>query len=186
VGLWIVRNLPGGGIYLRCRETFVHCEKHYRVGLLRRRLVMRILMGGFLISKYICCVVLMIGLCANLAASTKDQGTGSTFSHIGYNGPVVGPIVGALAGVVVIAVVVVYYSKKRAITGCVAAGANGMTVTDEKDRRIYPLSGDTADIKPGERMKLRGRKVKSKGPDKALGWQATKVSKDFGVCPAQP
>jgi hypothetical protein len=147
---------------------------------------MRILMGGFLISKYICCVVLMIGFCANLSATTNDQGTGSTFSHIGYDGPVVGPIVGALAGLVAITVVVIYYSKKRTITGCVAAGSNGMTLTDEKDRRTYALSGDTADIKPGERMKLRGKKVKSKGPDKTLGWEAKKVSKDFGVCPAQP
>jgi hypothetical protein len=139
-----------------------------------------------LITKHIACIVLMIGLCANLLASTNDQGAGSTFSHIGYDGPVVGPIMGALAGVVAIALVVVYYSKKRAITGCVAAGANGMTLTDEKDKRIYALSGDTTDIKPGERMKLRGRKVKSKGPDKTLGWEAKKVSKDFGVCPAQP
>ena len=60
-----------------------------------------------------------------------------------------------------------------------------MTVTDEEDRKEDLLSGDTADIKPGDRMKLQGKKVKPKGPDKTLDWEAKKVTKDFGVCQRQ-
>jgi hypothetical protein len=58
-----------------------------------------------------------------------------------------------------------------------------MTLVDEKDKQIYMLSGDTTDIKPGDRMKLQGKKVKSKPPDKTLGWEASQVTKNFGACP---
>jgi hypothetical protein len=57
-----------------------------------------------------------------------------------------------------------------------------MTVTDEKDKQIYALSGNTTGIKPGDRMKLQGRKEKARGPDKMLVWEAKEVTKDFGVC----
>jgi hypothetical protein len=57
-----------------------------------------------------------------------------------------------------------------------------MSLSDEKDKRVYVLSGDTAGIKPGDRMKLKGKKVKLPGPEKTVGWEATKVAKDFGVC----
>ena len=55
-----------------------------------------------------------------------------------------------------------------------------MTITDEKDKQIYALSGDTAGIKPGNRMKLQGKKVKA--ADKTVVWEAKAVTKDFGVC----
>ena len=60
-----------------------------------------------------------------------------------------------------------------------------MTITDEKDKQVYALSGNTAGIKPGDRMKLQGKKVKSKGADKTLVWEAKAVPKDFGVCEPQ-
>ena len=89
--------------------------------------------------------------------------------------------VAATVGVVA-TVLVIHYSKKRAITGCVNSGTDGMTLTDEKDSRIYSLSGDTTGIKPGDRMKLKGTKVKPKGPDKTLVWVTKEVGKDFGAC----
>jgi hypothetical protein len=115
-----------------------------------------------------------------LAAPANAQGFPE--GKIGYGGPIVAPIVGAIAAVAVVTVMVIHYSKKSAITGCVNSGGNGMTLTDEKDKQIYALSGDTADIKPGDRIKLQGKKVKPKGPDKTLVWEAKKVIKDFGVC----
>jgi hypothetical protein len=72
--------------------------------------------------------------------------------------------------------------KKIVITGCVISGENGMTVTDEEDRKIYALTGNTTDIKPGDRMKLEGKKVKPKSPDETFVWEAKEVIKDFGVC----
>jgi len=91
-------------------------------------------------------------------------------------------IVAVGAGLVVATVLIIHYSKKRAITGCVTSGENGMMVTDEKDKQTYALSGDTAGIKPDERMKLRGKKVKARNHDKTIMWEVREVSGDFGVC----
>jgi hypothetical protein len=83
---------------------------------------------------------------------------------------------------VVVTVVIIHYSKKRTITGCVNSAGNGMTITDEKDRQTYALSGNTVGVTTGNRMKLKGKKVKPKSPDKTLIWEAKEVSKDLGVC----
>ncbi len=60
-----------------------------------------------------------------------------------------------------------------------------MTVSDEKDKQIYALSGNTVGIKPGDRMKLQGKKVKPKSPDKTLVWETREVNRDFGLCQPQ-
>jgi hypothetical protein len=90
-------------------------------------------------------------------------------------------IVGAAAIVVVIVLVVHESAKKRSITGCVNTAQNGMTVTDEKDKHVYMLSGDTSGAKPGERMTLQGKKFKPSGSN-PLMWETKKITKDFGVC----
>ena len=97
-------------------------------------------------------------------------------------GPIVVGIVVTAVALVVATVLIIHYSKKRAITGCVVSGQSGMTLIDEKDKQTYMLSGDTTDIKPGDRMKLKGKKVKPKGPDKTLVWEAKKVTNDYGAC----
>jgi len=91
-------------------------------------------------------------------------------------------IVAVSAALVVATVLIIHYSKKRTITGCVSSGETGMTVTDEKDKQIYALSGNTVGIKPGDRMKLQGKKVKPKSPDKTLAWETREVNRDFGLC----
>ena len=94
-------------------------------------------------------------------------------------------IVAVSAALVVATVLIIHYSKKRTITGCVSAGETGMTVTDEKDKQIYALSGNAVGIKPGYRMKLQGKKVKPKSPDKTLVWETREVNRDFGLCQPQ-
>ena len=132
-------------------------------------------------SKYAWCGVLMIALSVALAQPAEAQFING---QIGPSaGPIVAGIVGTAAAVVVVTVLVIHYSKKRAITGCVVPGQTGMTLIDEKDKQTYMLSGDTTDIKPGDRMKLKGKKVKPKGPDKTLVWEARQVSKNYGACP---
>jgi hypothetical protein len=85
------------------------------------------------------------------------------------------------AAAVAVVLVVIHYSKKRTVTGCVSAGADGATVTDESDRHIYMLSGNTSGITAGNRLKLRGKKKRLKGSDQVV-WEAKNVVKDFGVC----
>ncbi len=97
-------------------------------------------------------------------------------------GTIVGVVVGVVAVVAVVAIVVIHKtSGKRTITGCVKPAQNGMTVNDENDQRVYTLSGDTAGVKPGERMTLQGRKIKPNAGNPP-GWEITKVRTDYGVC----
>jgi hypothetical protein len=122
--------------------------------------------------------VLIVALCVALAAPARaDTSLKTAATEI-----VVGIVV-VTAALTVLVIVLIKKPKKTAITGCVGSGENGMTITDEKDRQIYALSGNTTGIRPGDRIKLNGRKVKAKSPDKALVWEAKAVAKDFGVCP---
>jgi hypothetical protein len=98
-------------------------------------------------------------------------------------GTIVGVIVGGIAAVVIVTYVVIHEStKQRTITGCVISGENGMSVTDEKDKRLYSLSGNTADIKPGDRMTLHGKRIGTKDAGKPVVWETKTISKDFGAC----
>jgi hypothetical protein len=54
-----------------------------------------------------------------------------------------------------------------------------MTLIDDGDKRLYALSGNTAGINPGERLRLQGRKTKN---GKTLEWETRKVSAELGVC----
>lgn len=97
-------------------------------------------------------------------------------------GEVVGVIVGVAAAVAVVTVVVIHESsKKRTITGCVDSAQQGMTLTDEKDKRSYSLGGDTTGIQAGDRVTLQGKKIRPNGSS-LLTWETKKVTKDFGVC----
>jgi len=134
-------------------------------------------------SKYlsgILIVALSFGLCMPALAQNPQIGPGGKpiISHTQVAG-----IFAAVAGVAVLStILIIHYSKKRSITGCVKTGKDGMTVTDEGNNRIYVLSGNTVGLTPGDRMKLHGRKAKSNGSDKTLVWDTEKVTKDYGVC----
>jgi hypothetical protein len=91
-------------------------------------------------------------------------------------------IVVVAVGIAVLVTVLVLRHKKTnsAITGCVLSGANGMNLTDEKDKRIYTLSGDPVGVKLGDRMTLEGKRRKDSG--KTPVFEAYSVSRDYGVC----
>jgi hypothetical protein len=75
-------------------------------------------------------------------------------------------IVVVAVGIVIGTILIIHYSKKRSITGCIMSAPNGMILTDEKDKHTYALSGITAGVKQGDRMKLQGKREKPKDPDK--------------------
>jgi hypothetical protein len=121
--------------------------------------------------------VLIVALCVALAMPTRADALSNDARNI-----VIG-IVAVSAALVVITVVIVHESrKKRTVTGCVTSGENGMSVTDEKDKRIYALSGNTADIKTGDRVTLQGKKANPKDAKAPLAWEVNKETKDFGAC----
>lgn len=128
-------------------------------------------------------VALTLVLCGPAEAQRPNVVAPSS-AHIGgvSNAEIVGIVVGVVVPVVVIAVVVMHHSaKQRKITGCVVASPSGLSVNNEKDNRVYALSGDTSGVKAGERMSLQGHKI---NPDAGnpLGWQVSQIQKDYGAC----
>jgi hypothetical protein len=116
-------------------------------------------------------VVLSMALTAparaeSLATAEKQVITGIVVVSIGV-------------GVLITYLIVHYKHKKSTITGCVVSGANGLSLTDEKDKRAYTVSGDPVGVKPGERMSLEGKRKES---GKMLVFEAHSVTKDFGAC----
>jgi copper(I)-binding protein len=115
-------------------------------------------------------------LCLALATATEADSLKTAADTL-----IVLAIVGVAAIAVVAVVVVQHAANNRTVTGCVATAPNGLTLTDEKDKRIYILTGDTTGAKPAERMKLQLKKVKTKNTPNVT-WALSKVAKDFGAC----
>jgi hypothetical protein len=116
-------------------------------------------------------LVLIAILSIALARPVKAE----TFNSLGDQ--IIAGIVVVSAAVVVGVVLIVLHEKHktRAITGCVTSGAGGMSVTDDKDKQVYALSGDPVGVKPGDRMTLEGRR-------RGNIFEARSVMKDLGVC----
>lgn len=110
---------------------------------------------------------------------TLAPGSGSKLEP-GAKDIVIGAAVGIAAVAVVATVLIIHYShKKSSWTGCVVTGANGMSLTNEKDKQTYLLFGDTSAVKSGDRMTLHGKR---KNTGNARAFETQKVTRDFGVC----
>jgi hypothetical protein len=126
-------------------------------------------------QKCFCCGVVIVALTIGLVVPARA---------VDAEGGLI--IVAATMAAAAIAAIVVasvpHRRKKIVITGCVLAGEKGMTITDQEDSKVYLLSGETTGIRLADRMKLRGRRVRSTASDKTGLWEAKEVLKDFGVC----
>jgi hypothetical protein len=103
-------------------------------------------------------------------------------------GPSGGQVTAAIAGIVGVSVALgvgitlAVKHNNHSVTGCARSGPDGMTLTTESDKQTYSLLGEVAGIKPGERVRVSGKKGKSKsGTHEFL---VEKVSKDLGACEA--
>lgn len=98
-----------------------------------------------------------------------------------------GQIAAAIAGIagagiaIGIGITLAVKHNNHAVTGCARSGPDGMTLTSDSGKQTYSLLGEVAAIKPGERVRVSGKR----GKEKAAGTReflVEKVSKDFGVC----
>jgi hypothetical protein len=123
----------------------------------------------------VCSVILVIVLSMALATPARANSLDDAARNI-----VIG-IVAVTAGIAVLATFLIlrHRSSKSTITGCVKAEANGMSVTDEKDGLNYTLSGSPIGVKPGDRVRLKGKR---KDIGTTVGFEARTVTRDFGAC----
>lgn len=100
-------------------------------------------------------------------------------------GEVVGVIVAIVAVTAAITVGVVYAVKhKPSVTGCAVAGPSGLTLQNEADNRSLVLTGNTAGIKTGDRVKVDGKREKQAKGATTRGFLVADLKRDYGACPA--
>lgn len=118
----------------------------------------------------------LIALC--LLFFPRESRASGIISNAALTGIIVG-IAAIGAGVVV----VTYYAVRKPRTdGCVVATADGLALESTKgNHRVYKLSGSDGVLKPGERVKVVGRR---KGLDGGQIITVSGVAKDYGPCPA--
>jgi hypothetical protein len=126
-----------------------------------------------------------------LCAANSTTGCNSSSSgHIGpSNGEVYGAAAGIAAGIAVGTVVLVEVNKSHhTIKGCVTAGPDGLEVQNEKNNKVYSLTGVTANVKPGDIVQVHGSKEKGeKDGSGNQDFKVAKMSRDYGPCKvAQP
>jgi hypothetical protein len=81
----------------------------------------------------------------------------------------------------------IYYAvhHNHSLTGCAVSGANGLELQNKGDQQTYALVGAVTAIKPGDRVRVSGKRVKkSAGP--APQFLVEQLSKDYGSCPGKP
>jgi len=84
--------------------------------------------------------------------------------------------IAAAAGIVVVITYLVMH--KSSITGCTENRGNGLSLRTEGKNRTYALTGDTGQLKVGERVRISGKASK-----KHDTFAVSRLAKDFGACP---
>ena len=147
----------------------------------------RLLIAGIAVAPVIAALARMmlrtstvVALCLVLAVAAFPQSGG--YGSIGPSkGEVVGIIAGAAAVVGVTGYLIYRSSHKHAsIQGCVTSDQNGLSLSNEKDKKTYALVGDSATLRPGQKVALSGKKMKD--ATGKLTFQVQKLTKDFGAC----
>lgn len=71
----------------------------------------------------------------------------------------------------------------HSLRGCAVSGPNGLQLRNRGDQQTYALTGEVASIKPGEQVRVSGRKQKKSGaaPPQFL---VDNLTKDYGSCTA--
>jgi hypothetical protein len=133
---------------------------------------------GFLFRILIILILALLSVSPVLAQGVAPAPGGNIGAS---NGEIAGVLAGAGAAVAVI-VILIYHEthKHHNITGCISSGADRLSVVNEKDNKVYVLSGDSGSLKAGERVTLNGRQLKDSSG--APGFRVEKLERDYGAC----
>jgi len=75
--------------------------------------------------------------------------------------------------------------QSHLIRGCAVSGQGGLQLQNEGDKQTFMLTGLTPDIKPGDRVRLKGKKSK-KDSSGNRSFLVEELVKDYGPCKAAP
>jgi len=123
-------------------------------------------------------------LCTGSTAPTGCQPS----SNPGTIGPSAGEVIGAAVGVgaaIAVVTVVAIEHGRHTLTGCVSTGPNGLLLRTS-DAKIYAIQGLAEGIKPGDKIKFHGSRVKkTKDAGGNRVFVVEQVRKDYGPCPTE-
>jgi hypothetical protein len=125
--------------------------------------------------------LIILLLCTLCLTTTETASAGIAGASNGKTAGVLIALVGAGA---LIGVGVYFAVRHHSLKGCASSGPGGMQLLNEGDKQTYALAGDVDRIKAGNRVRISGNKKKSTGNSRQF--VATKLSKDYGPCKAQP
>ena len=131
---------------------------------------MKIRLRNILAAAAVCPVALSASAPANAQYVTKGD---------------VAAVAGALAGGGVLIGLGIYLlvHQNYSVTGCAVSAANGLQL--QGDQQTWALVGGVAAIKPGERVRVSGKKQK-KSAGATRQFLVERLAKDYGPCPASP
>ena len=96
----------------------------------------------------------------------------------------IGVAIGAIGAGIGIGIYYAFHHGHH-LNGCAVSGASGLELRNRGDDQTYALVGAVNAIKPGERVRVSGKKAKkSAGP--APQFVVEQLSKDYGPCPVNP
>ena len=130
------------------------------------------------IAAGILAVTTTLAASAQRASSPRDvllTNSPSTLSGIGMGFASVGANIGFGMYTVV--------RHDSSLTGCVIDGSYGLQIETEGDGQTYALVGEVSGIKPGERIRLSGKKEKHNDGVPQV-FLVEKLKRDYGACPA--
>ncbi len=134
----------------------------------------------FGIAAFGCLAVL---LCSGATAPAGCTSNSSSDSIGPRQGEVIGAAVGVGAAIAVAVVVLVEVNHSHhSLSGCAISAPNGLEL-QTSDSKSYALVGDAASIRVGDRVKLKGSKVKkTKDTTGDQIFRVAAINKDYGPC----
>jgi hypothetical protein len=124
------------------------------------------------LAKALVCTLLAVST-ATLRAQIGYQVTKGTETKVALG----------IAGAGALIVVGVYFAihHGHSLTGCAVSDSNGLQLQSQGDQQTYRLVGGVAEIKPGDRIHVSGKKQRANTavPREFL---VEKLNKDFGPC----
>jgi len=130
-------------------------------------------------------ILAMVAACALLlaATATAQPQSGTIGGVTGGDAVAIGVAIAVIGAGIGFGV---FYAVHHghSLDGCAVSGANGLELQNRGNQQTYALVGDTAGIKPGERVRISGKKEKKSGGAHPQ-FLVEKLNKDFGACKAQ-
>jgi hypothetical protein len=136
---------------------------------------------SFLARTVVC--ALLVATSTDSALATRPRPADSIPTHTDDVWIAVG--VAAIGAAVGFAIYFAVRPHNHALTGCSASGSAGLQLLSEGDQQTYALQGEVSAIKPGERVRVSGKKEKKNGGGPQI-FIVEKIAKDYGSCTAAP